>query len=104
MAFLGEFWLQNAMQCKPEACRLYKVKGIISKIDFWSILVSERLFTEIGEALFSNGYADVGYTRVNIDDCWMSKNRDPVTGRLDADPVRFPNGIKYLSDFVCFWS
>ena len=27
-----------------------------------------------------------------------------ATGRLQADPVRFPNGIKYLADYVRYYS
>ena len=31
--------------------------------------------------------------------CWPAKDRD-AKGRLVADPVRFPHGIKWLSDYV----
>jgi hypothetical protein len=47
----------------------------------------------------SEGYKDAGYEYVNIDDCWMEKERD-ADGRLVADRKRFPNGIKALSDYV----
>lgn len=45
------------------------------------------------------GYLDAGYEYVNIDDCWMMRERDSE-GKLHADPERFPSGIKYLSDYV----
>ncbi|XP_077518801.1 alpha-N-acetylgalactosaminidase-like [Amblyomma americanum] len=61
--------------------------------------ISERLFKEMAEALVSEGYRDVGYEYVNIDDCWMTSERD-ATGRLQADPARFPNGIKHMADFM----
>ena len=32
-------------------------------------------------------------------DCWMAKERDS-SGRLQADPQRFPHGIAYLADYV----
>jgi alpha-galactosidase len=35
-----------------------------------------------------------------VDDCWQAPARDPVTGAPLADPVKFPNGIKHLSDKV----
>ena len=47
----------------------------------------------------SEGYKDAGYEYIIIDDCWMAKERDPK-GKLQADPERFPHGIKWLSDYV----
>ena len=36
-------------------------------------------------------------------DCWSSHNRT-FAGDLQPDPERFPNGIKYLADYVSdFW-
>ncbi|XP_037568674.1 alpha-N-acetylgalactosaminidase isoform X2 [Dermacentor silvarum] len=61
--------------------------------------ISERLFKEMADALVYEGYRDVGYEYVNIDDCWMTQERD-VTGRLQANRTRFPNGIKHLADFM----
>ncbi len=50
-------------------------------------------------ALASTGLAARGYKLVSIDDCWMAKNRD-ADGNLQADPQRFPNGIKPVVDEV----
>uniref|UniRef100_A0A131YXJ5 Alpha-galactosidase n=1 Tax=Rhipicephalus appendiculatus TaxID=34631 RepID=A0A131YXJ5_RHIAP len=61
--------------------------------------VSERLFKEMGDAFVRQGYRNVGYKYVNIDDCWMANQRD-ASGRLQANRTRFPNGIKHLADFV----
>lgn len=61
--------------------------------------ISERLFKEMAEILVSEGYRDAGYVYVNIDDCWSTFDRD-ANGRLQADPVRFPSGIKHLADFM----
>ncbi|XP_037506241.1 alpha-N-acetylgalactosaminidase isoform X1 [Rhipicephalus sanguineus] len=61
--------------------------------------VSERLFKEMANAFVSQGYRTVGYQYVNIDDCWMAKQRDAY-GRLQANGTRFPNGIKHLADFM----
>jgi len=49
--------------------------------------------------LSQDGWKDVGYEFVNIDDCWMARNRT-ADGELYADPKRFPNGIKGLADYV----
>lgn len=60
---------------------------------------SEQLFRRTADLLVSEGYADVGYEYIIIDDCWLAHERDNE-GRLQPDPQRFPNGIKALADYV----
>lgn len=60
---------------------------------------SEQLFRRAADLLVSEGYADLGYQYVIVDDCWLAKNRSE-DGRLQADNKRFLNGIKALSDYV----
>ncbi|XP_059479744.1 alpha-N-acetylgalactosaminidase-like [Neocloeon triangulifer] len=61
--------------------------------------ISDKLFRTMADLLVSQGYAAVGYDYINIDDCWLSKERD-ANGRLQADPERFPYGIKDLAAYV----
>lgn len=61
--------------------------------------IDEKLFMDMADRLVQDGYRDLGYEFVNIDDCWASKERD-ANGRLQADPDRFPSGIKFLADYV----
>ncbi|XP_072452402.1 alpha-N-acetylgalactosaminidase [Notamacropus eugenii] len=61
--------------------------------------VSEDLFIEMADRLVEDGWIDLGYNHINIDDCWMACERDE-NGILVADPKRFPKGIKYLADYV----
>ncbi|KAG5862692.1 hypothetical protein JTB14_019887 [Gonioctena quinquepunctata] len=61
--------------------------------------VSERLFRTMANHLVSDGYLEAGYEYIIIDDCWASKNRTSE-GRLQPDPLRFPSGMKNLSDYV----
>ena len=49
--------------------------------------------------MVEDGYRDAGYEYLIVDDCWLSKTRDP-DGDLQEDQIRFPNGIKSLSDYV----
>merc|ERR1719313_2374198 len=42
--------------------------------------------------------AAVGYSYINIDDCWQVA-RD-AEGKIIPDPVRFPSGMKSLADYV----
>ena len=62
--------------------------------------VTEQLIEQTADLFVSSGLKDAGYQYVNIDDCWMTHDRDPATGRLVPDPVKFPNGIKGTADFV----
>ncbi|CAG5128318.1 unnamed protein product [Candidula unifasciata] len=62
--------------------------------------ISEQLYMDMADRLAADGYKEAGYVYVNIDDCWASKERDPKTLQLVADPKRFPRGIKFLADYV----
>jgi alpha-galactosidase len=60
--------------------------------------VDEKLIRETADALVSSGMRDAGYQYLVIDDCWHGE-RD-AHGDIQADPQRFPAGIKALSDYV----
>ncbi|XP_055232553.1 alpha-galactosidase A isoform X2 [Gorilla gorilla gorilla] len=60
---------------------------------------SEKLFMEMAELMVSEGWKDAGYEYLCIDDCWMAPQRDSE-GRLQADPQRFPHGIRQLANYV----
>uniref|UniRef100_A0A915IPP6 Alpha-galactosidase n=1 Tax=Romanomermis culicivorax TaxID=13658 RepID=A0A915IPP6_ROMCU len=61
--------------------------------------ISENLVVDMVDRMVLDGYKEAGYQYVNLDDCWLSGNRDSL-GRLQADPARFPHGIKWLTDYV----
>lgn len=60
---------------------------------------SERLFMDMADRLAEDGWKELGYQYINIDDCWAAKQRDSQ-GLLVADPFRFPSGIKALAQYV----
>src|SRR3954465_272393 len=62
--------------------------------------VDEQLIKQTADFFVSSGLKDAGYQYVNIDDCWMTHQRDPQTGRLVPDPVKFPDGISGTADYV----
>jgi alpha-galactosidase len=62
--------------------------------------VDADLIERTADLFVSSGLKDAGYEYVNIDDCWMTHQRDAVTGRLVPDPVKFPDGIKAVADYV----
>ncbi len=51
------------------------------------------------QELVKSGLAAAGYDTVTIDDCWMQKDRD-AHGNLQADPHRFPQGMKPVAQAV----
>jgi len=61
--------------------------------------ISEKLIMQMADLMVSEGFLAAGYEYVNIDDCWPAKERD-ADGKLVADPVRFPHGMKALADYV----
>src|SRR2546429_4654274 len=61
--------------------------------------VTDALVRATADKFVSAGLRDAGYTYVNIDDCWMTRNRD-AAGNLVPDPVKFPDGIKGVADYV----
>jgi alpha-galactosidase len=61
---------------------------------------NEAMVKGITDIFVERGLKDAGYQYVNLDDCWALPARDATTGRLVPDPVRFPNGIKSVADYV----
>jgi alpha-galactosidase len=61
--------------------------------------VTEELITQTADLFVSAGLKDAGYRYVNIDDCWMLRQRGG-DGRLVPDPVKFPHGLAWLADYV----
>ncbi|MFD4231183.1 NPCBM/NEW2 domain-containing protein [Streptomyces sp. NPDC058545] len=59
----------------------------------------ESMVKGIADIFVEKGLKDAGYQYVNLDDCWAKPQRN-ADGKLEADPVRFPNGIKAVADYV----
>ncbi|MCX4536845.1 NPCBM/NEW2 domain-containing protein [Streptomyces sp. NBC_00841] len=60
---------------------------------------NEAMVKGIADIFVEKGLKDAGYQYVNLDDCWAKPQRN-ADGKLEADPVRFPNGIKAVADYV----
>jgi len=61
--------------------------------------INEKLILETADILSSNGMKESGYSYLVLDDAWMAHDRDSQ-GNLVADPIKFPHGMKYVSDYV----
>ena len=67
----------------------------------WNIFacdINEDKIREIADAMVETGLKDAGYEYIVIDDCWHGQ-RDSL-GFIQADPQRFPSGIKALVDYI----
>ncbi|ETE72131.1 Alpha-N-acetylgalactosaminidase, partial [Ophiophagus hannah] len=53
----------------------------------------------MADRLAADGWKKLGYEYVTLDDCWAAGKRD-AHGRLQADPQRFPSGMKALADYT----
>lgn len=61
--------------------------------------IDEKLVKETADIMVSSGMAAAGYNYIVLDDGWMDKERD-ANGDLVPDPVKFPNGMKSVIDYV----
>ena len=61
--------------------------------------INEQLYKDMADRMVKDGFKDVGYQYVNIDDCWSEMERDSQN-KLVADKKRFPSGIKTLADYM----
>ncbi len=61
--------------------------------------VDAQLVEQTADTMVANGMKAAGYEYVNIDDCWLEKERD-ADGNLVPDPTKFPDGIKAVADYV----
>jgi alpha-galactosidase len=61
--------------------------------------IDEKLVKETADIMVSSGLAAAGYNYIVLDDGWMAKERD-ANGDLVPDPVKFPNGMKVVVDYV----
>jgi hypothetical protein len=60
--------------------------------------INETIVLGIADAIVGTGLAKIGYEYVNIDAGSFNRDRDPTTGRVTCDPVKYPHGMKWLSD------
>lgn len=61
--------------------------------------INEDLIIGMVDSIISKGLQKAGYTYIVLDDGWMAKERD-ANGNLVPDPIKFPKGLKHLSDYI----
>lgn len=65
----------------------------------FQLAIDEGKIRATADIMAENGMKDAGYQYVVVDSGWKAKARD-ADGRLAADPVKFPSGMKALADYV----
>lgn len=66
---------------------------------FVDVALNESVIRETAEAMVAHGLDKVGYRYINVDCGWSHVNRT-AAGEIQADPLRFPSGMKALADFI----
>lgn len=61
--------------------------------------IDEGKIRSMADFIVSSGMKNLGYEYVVVDAGWKANFRD-AQGRLAADPVKFPSGIRSLADYV----
>lgn len=61
--------------------------------------INEQLVMDIADSFVDLGLKDAGYEYIILDDGWMAMERDE-NNNLVPDPVKFPNGMKSIVDYV----
>jgi alpha-galactosidase len=64
----------------------------------FALEINSKIVMAVADSMVSKGLAAAGYQYIVIDDGWQI-DRDQH-GKIIADSTRFPEGIKYLADYV----
>jgi alpha-galactosidase len=67
--------------------------------DSYGCTVNARIVEQAADTLVASGMRDAGYRYVVVDDCWFTPERTS-SGALQADPARFPQGLRAVADYV----
>ena len=62
--------------------------------------INDEMIRQTADKMVELGLRDAGYEYLVIDDCWSEKERDEATGKIIPDHVKFPHGMKAVSDYV----
>ncbi|HYW34144.1 MAG TPA: glycoside hydrolase family 27 protein [Balneolaceae bacterium] len=61
--------------------------------------INEKQIKAVADDMVADGMKAAGYKYLIIDDAWLAKYRTE-SGKLIANPKRFPDGIKALADYI----
>ncbi len=98
--------VKNSLEKEKSVTRLYRTKPFENGVcltppmgwNSWNYFkqdINEKMLLEMARAIKESGLYDAGYTYFNLDDYWEADSRDKL-GKLDADMVKFPQGMKHF--------
>jgi alpha-galactosidase len=61
--------------------------------------INEQVIKSNAKRMLDLGLDRLGYKYLNIDDCWLLKDRN-ANSRIIVDPIKFPKGMKDMGDFL----
>ena len=62
--------------------------------------INEDIIRSNADKIVELGLSKLGYTYVNVDDCWNQVERHPETHKVQVDTQKFPSGMKALGDYL----
>ncbi|KAF4626274.1 hypothetical protein G7Y89_g11884 [Cudoniella acicularis] len=62
--------------------------------------INEKLLRDTIDTFVSSGLQAAGFEFINLDDGWQRYPGSRLDNPLEADPVKFPSGIKALADYA----
>lgn len=87
-----------ALACVAAPCVETPTMGW-SSWNTYRVNISDSLIMEQARAMVDLGLDKAGYKYINIDDGYFG-GRDEMTGRMKFHPVRFPDGLKPVVDYI----
>ncbi len=67
--------------------------------NFFAKDINEVNIKATADAMVASGMRDAGYEYLVLDDAWMAPEREE-NGALQADPNKFPKGMKDIGDYI----
>eukprot|EP00729_Bicosta_minor_P007082 gene7082-31882_t len=61
--------------------------------------INESMLQDVTDSMVAMGLVKSGYNYMNIDDLWAAHDRN-ATGGIEADPIKFPRGMKAFATYV----
>lgn len=64
----------------------------------FALNINSQIVMSVADSMVSKGLVDAGYEYIVIDDGWQIARDE--NGKIIADSTRFPEGIKFLADYI----
>lgn len=61
--------------------------------------INQTVIYTNAERIIELGLDKLGYRYINVDDCWLTNERDEAE-HVVVDPERFPDGMKAVGDYI----